>query len=117
MVRTSRLQERAASDASVTPNIPSTGRPADQATLDAYDTLLNELLPGGDFNGDGFTDGRDFLAWQRDPGIGDLATWQAEYNSSGLNSSATTVPEPATWILLTLTLASVSLTRPNRRLG
>ena len=31
----------------------------------------------GDFDADGDVDGRDFLLWQRDPGIGDLASWQA----------------------------------------
>lgn len=58
----------------------------------------------GDFNADGVVDGRDFLAWQRDPTIGDLASWQNNYGTSSL--SAVSVPEPSCLILL-LGLASL----------
>ena len=33
----------------------------------------------GDFDFDGDVDGRDFLTWQRNTSIGDLADWQANY--------------------------------------
>ena len=33
----------------------------------------------GDFDGDGDRDGADFLLWQTNPSIGDLADWEANY--------------------------------------
>ncbi len=46
----------------------------------AADALLTvTLVTPGDFNLDGNVDGTDFLLWQRDPSIGDLADWQANY--------------------------------------
>ncbi|MDZ4657866.1 MAG: CRTAC1 family protein [Bythopirellula sp.] len=67
------------------------------------DQYLTVTIPGpGDFDGDGDVDGRDFLAWQRgessDPfSAGDLAEWQANYNSplGALSEAVTQVPEPA----------------------
>jgi hypothetical protein len=47
----------------------------------------------GDFDGDGDVDGRDFLVWQRDPSVGALSDWQANYGGGSLTSSAA-VPEP-----------------------
>jgi parallel beta-helix repeat protein len=50
----------------------------------------------GDFNADGQVDGRDFLVWQRNPSVGNLGDWQANYGvgaSAGL--SRTAVPEPS----------------------
>lgn len=38
----------------------------------------------GDFDNDGDVDGRDFLIWQRNPGVGDLADWQAGYGTAAL---------------------------------
>lgn len=46
----------------------------------------------GDFDGDGDVDGSDFLLWQRDPGVGNLADWSANYGAGGPASGA--VPEP-----------------------
>jgi hypothetical protein len=49
----------------------------------------------GDFNDDGHIDGRDFLAWQRNPEIGNLSDWQANYGqSTGQLTAAISVPEP-----------------------
>lgn len=56
--------------------------------------------PTGDFQLDGDVDGRDFLTWQRNPQLGDLATWQTE--SRGLAEIST--PEPETLALLLLGL-------------
>ena len=56
----------------------------------------------GDFNGDGTIDGQDFLFWQQDPGVGDLADWQAAYNGGGGLSGVSTVPEPSTLSLMVL---------------
>lgn len=51
----------------------------------------------GDFDNDGDVDGQDFLAWQRNPSIGNLADWQQHYGSP---PPLTFVPEPSTLILL-----------------
>jgi hypothetical protein len=52
------------------------------------------LLPG-DFDADGDVDGRDLLAWQRDPGLGELADWQENYDTVTPDLGAISVPEPA----------------------
>ena len=64
-----------------------------------------------DFDGNGRFDAFDFLAWQRDPGIGNLADWEANYGLP-LASNATKVPEPATFILA---VAGVGLGLSRRR--
>ena len=63
------------------------------------------LLPG-DFDNDFDVDGADFLAWQRNTGLGSLSDWESKYGSGTL-AAATTVPEPATWLLLLIGLGSV----------
>jgi hypothetical protein len=53
----------------------------------------------GDFNGDGYVDGRDFLVWQQNPAIGNLADWQANYGVELMATAASAVspvPEPVT---------------------
>ena len=66
------------------------------ATLTDGGLELEIALPilAGDFDEDGDVDGRDFLVWQRNPSVGDLADWQANY---GVSSSAASVavPEPS----------------------
>jgi T5SS/PEP-CTERM-associated repeat protein len=52
----------------------------------------------GDFDGNGIVDGRDLLAWQRNPHLGSLADWQNQYGNGSL--SAVAIPEPATWLLI-----------------
>ena len=54
----------------------------------------------GDFDGDGDVDGRDFLVWQRDPGVGNLSDWQANYGNGNLVAAVGAIPEPATIMLL-----------------
>ena len=57
------------------------------------------ILPG-DFNGDGKVDGEDFLLWQRDPGIGSLAEWEANYGMvAPLTAASAAIPEPTTCTL------------------
>ena len=41
-----------------------------------------EFVEPGDFNGDGNYDGADFLMWQRDPSVGTLADWEANYGTT-----------------------------------
>lgn len=81
-------------------------------------TLLGEVAPVGnaDFNGDGFVDGHDFLAWQIGAGTGtthaegdandddqvnaaDLAIWEAQYGTSPPSAIAS-VPEPGMALLI-----------------
>ena len=57
------------------------------------------VYPAGDFDGDGDVDGRDFLAWQRTPNIGNLADWQAAYGG-GTVSDIHAVPEPSCLVIL-----------------
>lgn len=72
---------------------------------------------GGDFNGDGDTDGADFLAWQRGESpngatLGDLALWQAGYPSPlSAVSAAAAVPEPSSALLLMSSVALLSIRR------
>lgn len=66
----------------------------------------------GDFNGDGRVDNADFMAWQRDPSIGDLADWTANYGSP-VTSNVTNVPEPSTF-LMTLAFLTSRLRRRSR---
>ena len=74
------------------------------------DVMAVQGIPG-DFDGDGDVDGADFLAWQRDPSIGNLGDWQANYGTPvPLSESSVAVPEPATLVLLLLaTLAPLAL--------
>ena len=75
-----------------------------------YDTVASEFrlevvssgLPG-DFDEDGRVDGLDFLAWQSDTSIGDLADWEVNYGAGGsLQQALNSVPEPSSLILLGL---------------
>lgn len=58
-------------------------------------------LPG-DFNQDGNVDGRDFLLWQRDTSVGDLADWKANYGATSGLAATSAMPEPGTLALLGL---------------
>jgi hypothetical protein len=60
----------------------------------------------GDFDLDGDVDGRDFLMWQRNPTIGNLADWQANYGAGSLSAS-TAVPEPAALQLILMAAVAV----------
>lgn len=67
----------------------------------------------GDFDDDNDVDGRDFLLWQRDTGIGNLTEWQDHYDQpSGLASSLHAVPEPGSFVLICM--AGVVLTSRRR---
>jgi hypothetical protein len=72
---------------------------------------LDEFMLSGDFNGNGLIDGNDLLAWQRNPGVGSLTTWQTGYGQQALAASVV-VPEPSA--LAVLLLAS-AITIPLRR--
>ncbi len=53
----------------------------------------------GDFTGDGNVDGKDFLAWQQNPSIGNLAEWEANYGAAGSLGGTSVVPEPTAWMM------------------
>lgn len=69
----------------------------------------------GDFNSDGKVDGADFLAWQRNPGVGSLSDWQANYGAGTAAAAAGSVPEPGTIVLAMMSLTG--LIGVARRLG
>jgi T5SS/PEP-CTERM-associated repeat protein len=64
-------------------------------------TFLGLVSTPGDFDNDGDVDGRDFLLWQRNPGVGNLSDWQANYGNGGL-ASIGSVPEPTSFALLSM---------------
>lgn len=75
----------------------------------------------GDFDLDGDVDGDDFLLWQRNPGIGNLADWEGNYGYkwspivAASTASSTAVPEPGTAVLLLVgVFASASAARRRR---
>ncbi len=68
-------------------------------------------LPG-DFDLDEDVDGHDFLIWQRDPTIGNLADWQANYGYSPPTDVITAVPEPASVCLAGIVAMASLLRRP-----
>jgi hypothetical protein len=80
--------------------------------------VLDGLVPltlAGDFNSSGVVDGDDFLLWQRNPSIGSLTDWEANYGMGALLSAASAaVPEPTT---CTLTLAALCLVMSKRRIA
>jgi hypothetical protein len=67
----------------------------------------------GDFDLDGDVDGRDFLAWQRNPSVGNLADWQANDGTGSLVAANVAVPEPGSLILLIFLGAAVLARREN----
>lgn len=84
--------------------------------IDYMRVILDTCGPG-DFDCNGVVDGKDFLKWQRD-GLSqaDLALWRANYGAGGLSASSdlSTVPEPASFVLATLTLLGAGTLRRRR---
>jgi parallel beta-helix repeat protein len=68
-----------------------------------FKQFLKSGLPG-DFNGDDIVNGSDFLVWQRNPSVGELADWRAHFGKSAGNAAAMSVPEPNACILLAAAL-------------
>ena len=95
--------------------------PASGIVQEFYDIAVNQRLTiteprSGDFDFDGDVDGRDFLVWQRNPSIGDLTDWQANYEVSFLAASMV-VPESDPTVCICLVLFwLVSPDRPQRQL-
>ncbi|MBA3482427.1 MAG: hypothetical protein H0T51_11480, partial [Pirellulales bacterium] len=73
-----------------------------QVVLSAFQASL-----AGDFDGDGDVDGGDFLVWQRGGSPNpmsstDLTDWKNNYGAPPLVAASLGVPEPSTWVLLSL---------------
>lgn len=70
-------------------------------------TVGEASLPdlAGDFDSNSVVDGADFLAWQRNPGIGSLADWKANFGAN-LSSTIVSVPEPTGLSFLCVCIAS-----------
>jgi hypothetical protein len=83
------------------------------AHMEALGFLPAAPVGDGDFDGDGIVDGHDFLMWQRDTSIGNLADWEANFGSGAPLASAVAIPEPTSVVLL-LGLASMGLLRGRR---
>ncbi len=68
-------------------------------------SIVPVVVPTGDFDADGDTDGSDFLMWQRGevtspPSASDLATWESDYGTvTPLSAATSAVPEPSTVLL------------------
>lgn len=75
--------------------------------------LFTTGLPG-DFDFDNDVDGADFLVWQRDPNVGLLSDWEANYGTvlpPPIVSAAKAVPEPSALALVLLTAISLASRR------
>lgn len=59
------------------------GRFGDENTMSVRVVSQDTSALGGDFDGNGTVNGKDFLMWQRDTAVGNLADWQANYGRSG----------------------------------
>lgn len=85
-----------------TESLPSLGLLALEVLYDTNGVSL-AVVPAldGDFDLDGDVDGFDFLAWQRNPSIGLLSDWDANFGSV-VSPVLHTVPEPCalflTWV-------------------
>ena len=91
---------------------------------------LAAAIANADFNGDGDIDGNDFLTWQRNLGSGsslaqgdangdsvvdaaDLAIWGQQYGQAAA-STASSVPEPSTLLLVFSALLTCCQVRRNK---
>jgi hypothetical protein len=80
--------------------------------FDSSALLTITLMLPGDFDGDGIVDGEDFLLWQRDPTVGLLSVWEANYGMGvPFSEISAAVPEPTTF---TLALAALCLAMSRR---
>jgi hypothetical protein len=80
------------------------------------------VIPG-DYNSDGSVDAADYVTWRKDPTAfgGDpdgYNTWRTNFGrTSGAGSSlgGSAVPEPTSWLFVTLTMAGLAVFNRRRR--
>jgi fibronectin-binding autotransporter adhesin len=70
----------------------------------------------GDFNLDGRVDGGDFLLWQRNHAIGNLADWRANFGAGASAAAAGAVPEPNSVVLVIASIVALGGANRRRRL-
>ncbi|QEG37239.1 glycoside hydrolase family 44 protein [Bythopirellula goksoeyrii] len=90
-----------------------------QYTMPAYSVttlVLHATNLQGDFDDDGDVDGHDFLAWQRNPSVGDLVDWQNGYGDISQISATVSVPEPTTAGLVAGLLILFGMGRTNEQM-
>lgn len=75
-------------------------------------TVTYEPRTPGDFDYDGDVDGRDFLLWQRDPSIGELADWQSHHDVNSVSASWA-IPEPSCLVLISFAVGSLLIRLPS----
>jgi hypothetical protein len=82
------------------------------AAGDGNDVALYSLsVIAGDYDFDGDVDGADFLTWQRNPSVGNLADWQTNFGYNGATPAGIAVPEPSSLVLAMLLLTTAVATR------
>lgn len=101
-------------DGVTNPSLPSPWVYRMSAFVDEFSLTVDDVegIPG-DFDIDGDVDGRDFLVWQRNPSVGNLADWQGNYGAP--LTAITAVPEPATMALVSL-MIGLGIARRSRQL-
>lgn len=62
----------------------------------------------GDFDGDSDVDGKDFLNWQREPSLGNLSDWQANFGAASSLVPTQQVPEPSGSLLVIMFVIAVA---------
>lgn len=76
-------------------------------TSDSFSLQVLGAGVEGDFDNDGDVDGSDFLLWQRGGSpnprtAADLASWSAGYGGANLSVAVIAVPEPCTFLVLSV---------------
>lgn len=84
----------------------------------AVHTLVSESYLPGDFDFDGAVKGADFLAWQRNPALGDLGDWQRHLGVDTTVPRGASAPEPAGFALALAAAVALALaTSQGKRLS
>jgi fibronectin-binding autotransporter adhesin len=78
-------------------------------------SVVQTAVPG-DFNLDGRVDGTDFLLWQRNHAVGNLADWRANFGAGAASAATGAVPEPNSVVLLVAAVAALGGANRRRRL-
>ena len=86
-------------------------------TIESMTVAVNRTTLAGDFDQDGDVDGNDFLVWQWNPSVGNLAEWQNNYGTPPLVGTSAAVPEPSTRLLLSLAIVVGGNFKRRRRIA